>query len=637
MNMHYELVIGNICGLGISFCLDGFRLLYITIATFMWLMATLFSKEYMTHYDNKRRYYIFSLLTYIATVGVFLSADLFTVFLFFEMMSFTSYVWVSHDEEKESLRAGDTYLAIAVMGGLVLLMGLFLLYSMIGTLKISELIEASKPFLGTKKLYVAGACILFGFGAKAGAFPLHVWLPKAHPVAPAPASALLSGILTKAGIFGILVISCEIFLGDVKWGTLILIIGTMTMFLGALLALFSNNLKRTLACSSVSQIGFILVGIGMQGLLGSENYIAVRGTLLHMVNHSILKLSLFMVAGVVFMNIHELDLNKIKGFGKKKPLLNIIFLIGALGITGIPLFNGYVSKTLLHESIVKYIHLLEINEGNTYLFTTIGISIIEWLFIISGGFTIAYMAKLYVAVFIEENNDKQLQSVYNSQKKYMNPLSSTVLILSTAFIPIAGLFPHAISDSIAEMGQHFMNIYDKVEVFSYFNIENLKGALYSLIIGAFVYFVIIRLWMIRKNMYVNRWPKYLDLEDYLYRPFFLVILPTIFVVICRFFDRLADGIIVFIRKTLLKDSELPGELEEGNEITHVIGGRVDRFIHKLNQSLWSYKPHSENTEHKLALKYQEISENNTIIGRSLSFGLFLVCIGLVLVLLYLLV
>ena len=139
MNPRYELVMENICGIGLSFQLDGFRILYAVIATFMWIMAVAFSKEYMSHYENKVRYYIFTILTYVATIGVFLSADLFTLFLFFEIMSLTSYVWVAQDEKKESLRAGDTYLAIAIMGGMVLLMGLFLLYSVTGTLKMNEI------------------------------------------------------------------------------------------------------------------------------------------------------------------------------------------------------------------------------------------------------------------------------------------------------------------------------------------------------------------------------------------------------------------------------------------------------------------------------------------------------------------
>ena len=123
---------------------------------------------------------------------------------------------------------------------------------------------------------------------------------------------------------------------------------------GGLPGVFFKDLKRTLACSSMSQIGFILVGIGMQGLLGEENALAVHGTLLHMVNHSLIKLVLFMAAGVIYFNVHELDLNVLRGYGRKKPLLKGIFLTGALAMGGMPLFAGYVSKTLLHESIVEY-------------------------------------------------------------------------------------------------------------------------------------------------------------------------------------------------------------------------------------------------------------------------------------------
>ena len=232
-------------------------------------------------------------------------------------MSFTSYVWVAHDESEGALRSAATYLAVAVTGGLVMLMGLFLLYDLCGTLSFTELpaaVAAVRESGGLTastqgedavlslsggsaagippltQLYAAGGCLLFGFGAKAGAFPLHIWLPKAHPVAPAPASALLSGILTKTGVFGVIAVTVTLFACDGKWGSLVLLLGVATMALGALLAVFSVDLKRTLACSSVSQIGFILTGIGLLALPGEEKELAARGTLLHMVNHSLFKL-----------------------------------------------------------------------------------------------------------------------------------------------------------------------------------------------------------------------------------------------------------------------------------------------------------------------------------------------------------
>ena len=481
-----SMEIPGICGMGLHFVLDGFRGLYATIAAFMWFMSTLFSEEYFAHYRNRNRYYMFLLLTLGATQGVFLSADFYTAFIFFEIMSFTSYVWVAHDEKKDSLRAAGTYLAVAVIGGLVMLMGIFLLQNLAGTLMFDELIGLagnSRYGYGSaaaKALWAAGFCMLFGFGAKAGAFPLHIWLPKAHPVAPAPASALLSGILTKAGMYGILILTGYLFLGEKFWGSLILVIGVCTMVTGAVLALFSVDLKRTLACSSVSQIGFILVGVGMSGLLGEENASAVRGSLLHMVNHSLIKLVLFMAAGVVFMNIHKLNLNEIRGFGRKKPLLHFIFLMGALGISGVPLFNGYISKTLIHESIVEYLELIRSGTVSSY-FAADTMQGIEWIFLISGGLTAAYMLKLYIALFIEENNDSKIQEEFDSQRgNYMNKISAAVLTVSAALLPLMGFLPNQIMGSVADLGQGFMHLEEGSYSVAWFSLENLKGAAISL-------------------------------------------------------------------------------------------------------------------------------------------------------------
>ena len=173
-------------------------MVYVGVALLMWSMTALFSREYFAHYRNRNRYYFFFLLTLGATLGVFMSGDLYTAFVFFEIMSFTSYTWVAHDEKPGAMKAAGTYLAVAVIGGLVMLMGIMMLYFKLGTVMINEICEAAIPVFesgeDTAYMFVAGICILFGFGAKAGMFPLHIWLPKAHPVAPAPASALLSGV-----------------------------------------------------------------------------------------------------------------------------------------------------------------------------------------------------------------------------------------------------------------------------------------------------------------------------------------------------------------------------------------------------------------------------------------------------------
>ena len=571
--------------------------IYCYIALFMWCVSLLFSKEYFAHYSHKARYYAFMLITMFATLGVFLSKDLFTLFIFFEMMSLSSYVWVVQEETEEALKAGVTYLAIAVIGGMVMLMGLFLLNHAVGTLKIDELYEAVQKAWNEKsqQIYTAGFLMLFGFGAKAGMFPLHFWLPKAHPVAPAPASALLSGILTKCGIFGILILTTEVFVHDLKWGSVILILGVLGMVTGAVLAVFSVNLKRTLACSSVSQIGFILVGVGMQCFLGEENAFAVEGTFLHMVNHSLLKLLLFNLAGVVYMNTHALDLNTVRGFGRKKPFLMITFLMGVLGIGGMPLFNGYVSKTLLHEAIVEYIAHLTAHGQSAATF-----QVLEWVFLISGGLTVAYMLKLFVCLFVEKH--PRLQEQYDAKTSYMSLFSRVVLGLPAVILPVIGIV----------LGRH------------HFTWAHLKGGLISIGIGVAIYFFVIRKFFVKKGEYVNLWPEKLDLETIFSKMVWGIIR------LLGFLSKVLDG---FLSEWCTVENLLKGL----NELAEIPERFPEAVVGFLKSTI--YKETTERPEHELVNKlhaqYDRKVDTLRLIGSSLSFGLLLACIGLILTIIYL--
>ncbi|MCR5507707.1 MAG: sodium:proton antiporter [Lachnospiraceae bacterium] len=643
-----------ICGLGISLKFDGFRMLYGLIASFMWAMTTVFSREYMAHYPRTNRYYMFFLMTLGATAGVFLSADLFTTFLFFEIMSFTSYAWVAHDETKESLRAAQTYLAVAVIGGMVLLMGLFILYDIVGTLRMDEIYDAlNRAVLNDPsvkgRIYAAGACMLTGFGAKAGMFPLHIWLPKAHPVAPAPASALLSGILTKSGVFGVLIISCEMFRFDPGWGLMILIFGVITMFGGALLGIFSINIKRTLACSSMSQIGFILTGIGMQGLLGSANALAARGTMLHMMNHSLIKLVLFMAAGVIYMNLHELDLNRIRGFGRGKWLLTAVFLVGGLSISGIPGFSGYVSKTLLHESIVEYME--EIPAASSYGY----FKFIEIVFLVSGGMTLAYMTKLFTAVFIEkgEEGSKEQEEAgamavsYDTETEghrgtYVNLQSAAALALSALVLFVFGICPYRLMDRAASLGTVFMHAGEHGEAVDYFTFSNLKGSLTSIVIGIVIYFLIIRKLLMKKDeegntVYIDAWPKWLDMENLIYRPVLEKILPFVLAFVLRIFDRMADHIISLLHRSLLREVEPKRPLMYGNAFTHVLGAVMDKVVELLNRTVRRKSPKVINYEQKLAFGVEGMIKMSRYASRSVSFGLMMFSMGCIFTLVYLIV
>ncbi len=599
----------NVCGHGLCFTTDGFRVIYLLIACLMWLACSVFSKEYMGHEKNRNRYYFFWLLTLSAVAGVLLSADLFTTFLFFEVMSFTSFVWVIHSEKEDSIHAGKLYLGIGVISGLVMLMGILLDY-----------------YGGAGEL-LTGALICVGFAAKSGLFLLHVWLPKAHTVAPAPASAILSGVLTKMGIFGILVVTGNKLMHNEVWGLILLAMGIATMFVGAFLALFSVNFKRTLACSSVSQMGFIVTGISMYTLL-EENMLAWSGTLLHMVNHSFIKLVLFLTAGVIFMKTESLDLNEIRGYGKNKPLLHAAFLVGAYSIAGIPLGSGYISKTLIHESMAEYMSELAGSALLPY------VKAAEVIFLVTGGMTFAYMLKLYIAVFWENGNAKQAPGCKRS--------SLLCVLLPAVLLLFMGIAPGITMDKLAETAK--LSEATVVESHhwpvDYFTWTNLKGAVISISVGLALYFGVVRTVLMKrengKKVYANRWPEWLDIEKNLYQPVLLSFLPFVCGFFCRVLDKMTDFFTLFLGKKVFRPKKKHRRVVVGNGFTYAVGSLLDRMIYILNTTVCRKNPIQKSFVEILAIRNMEVDATVQLVGRSVSFGLLLFGLGLICTLLYLL-
>ena len=263
----------------------------------------------------------------------------------------------------------------------------------------------------------------------------------------------------------------------------------------------------------MSQIGFILTGVAMCVLLGEHGSIAACGTVLHILNHSLIKLTLFVAAGVVYFNVHSLDLNDVRGFGRDKPILKLAFLSGALSIAGIPGFGGYISKTLLHEGIVEYCgHLTE------HGVSAAPYRILEWVFLLSGGLTLAYMARLFYILFIAEKPAHQHQK----EGRYMTPLTASVLVIGGVLMPLLGLTPHLTMDRIAAYALPFFRREPMAHAVDYFSLTNLKGAAISITIGALVFVFVGMRWLTRREdgqeRYRNVWPRGLDLEDAVYRP-----------------------------------------------------------------------------------------------------------------------
>ncbi len=653
-----KLTIPGVCGFGLNLEADGFRGVYGCIAAFMWMMTGLFSPEYFAHHkENRGRYGLFNLLTLGATLGVFYSADLYTTFIFFEIMSVTSFVLVAHEETDGAMKAAYTYLAVAIIGGMTTLMGLFLLYKELGTLSFAGM-EAAKAASGAN-LTAASWLVVVGFAAKAGLYPLHIWLPKAHPVAPAPASALLSGILTKSGVFGLIVVCSRLMAGEAAFGNLLMVFACVTMFLGALLALFSTDLKRTLACSSMSQIGFITVGLSTMVLLGEHGAFAAYGSVMHMANHSLIKLVLFMCAGVVYMNCHALDLNKVRGFGRKKVVLHIVFLLGALSIACIPpIGSGYNSKSLLHEGLVELIvHQQE--HGHIWM----PYKAAEWLFLLSGGLTIAYMIKLYICIFWEKNADEHTQAHYDEIKHSMNPVSAIALIGSVIILPLFGALPGMLLSPIGDAAAHFFGQHAPEHAIHYFSLENLKGAAISITIGLTVYFAIVRPLLMKKadgkRVYVDLWPRAIDLEDALYRPVIdgflnitgvifgflahlpdskaaLSFIPKAVTAVIRFTAELPEKIVLALRATLFTAVKPHRKIPVGNAVTWNCGRMMNGAAMLMNKTIRRRNPVRTDFEYVLDASWKEVRTTTAFFTVSVSFGLLLASVGLIITFLYLL-
>ena len=274
--------------------------------------------------------------------------------VFFELMSLASFFLVTFEQDAEAIGAGWLYFVIAHAGSMLVLIAFLLLFAVTGSLDFATFRGAAVPASTASIVFLLA---LFGFGAKAGMIPLHVWLPRAHPAAPSHASALLSGVMVKIGAFGIIRVGVE-FLGArvLWWGLLVLAFGAVSTLLGVAYALMQHDLKRLLAYHTVENIGIILmgIGIGMVGIASGQSSLAVIGflaALYHLVNHAVFKSLLFLGAGAVITRIGSKDMGRMGGLLRAMPWTAVAFLIGALAICALPPLNGFVSEWFTYQSL----------------------------------------------------------------------------------------------------------------------------------------------------------------------------------------------------------------------------------------------------------------------------------------------
>ncbi len=319
----------------LSFCLAA-------LSSFIWFLCTVYSLDYMAREHACDRYYPVLIFTLGACQGIFFAGDLFSLFVFFELMSLIAYILVIHEETEEALKAGYKYLVMTIIGGLALFLGMIIIFELGGTvsLGVGVIIEETSTLA-----FLAFICFLIGFGMKAGMFPLHVWLPDAHPVAPSPASALLSGVMLKTGAYGLIRVIFHVFSPELLqsggWDIVLSVLAVITILLGSAVALTQEDIKRRLAYSSISQLGYVLLGLS---ILNSN---AVIGAVFHIFSHAFMKSVLFLAAGAIIWKTGKRQIADMKGIGRQMPVTMGCFSIAALAMIGIPPLNGFLSKWTL--------------------------------------------------------------------------------------------------------------------------------------------------------------------------------------------------------------------------------------------------------------------------------------------------
>jgi len=333
---------GWIPPIGICLVLDGLTSFMLVTVNLVSFLVTVYSVSYMEKYTDKWKFYTLFMLMLAGMNGIIITGDLFNLFVFLEIASIASYALVAFGTEQEELEASFKYAVMGSVASSFILLGIALLYSYTSTLNMADISRALDLKGISPILSFIAVLFLAGFGLKAALVPFHAWLPDAHPSAPASISAMLSGVLIKVlGVYAIMRLFFNVIGISNTILSILMFLGVISMLAGVILALAQWDFKRLLAYHSISQIGYIVLGIGLGTPLG------ILGGLFHLFNHSIFKSLLFLNSGAVDYSLGTRDLREMGGLKERMPVTANTNLIASMSIAGIPPFNGFWSKLLI--------------------------------------------------------------------------------------------------------------------------------------------------------------------------------------------------------------------------------------------------------------------------------------------------
>lgn len=427
--------------LTLAFRIDTMSSIFVSAVSVVWVAAGFFAFTYMKHEEHEKRYFGFYLIVYGVLIALDFAGNMVTYYACFELMTITSMPMVLHNQSREAIMAGLKYLFYSFFGAYMVLFGFYFLYKYAVSIdfvaggNISPILIQGHSSL----MLLVAFLMIMGFSVKAGMFPLHGWLPTAHPVAPAPASAALSGIIVKAGVLGIIRVIYFLFGTDFLAGTWVqttcLILSLITVFMGSMLAYREKLLKKRLAYSTVSQVSYILFGLFMM------NTASFTGSILHVVCHAFIKCTLFLVAGALIFTTGKTKVDDFTGIGKKMPVLMWCYTIVSLGLIGIPPMGGFISKWYLATGSL-----------NT------GMAVFSWLgpviLLVSALLTAGYLLPITIKGFLP-GKDYDYSKVEHREPSICMIIPILVLTVLSVLI---GLCPQVLTDMLSPLTESLFGI-----------------------------------------------------------------------------------------------------------------------------------------------------------------------------------
>ena len=416
--------------IGIALEVDALSLFFGLLVATAVLVSCIYSIQYMSHDHNVREYYTLFLMLSGGVMGLVLSGDIFNMFIMVEILTFAAVALTAfRNTAKGALEAAFKYLVVGSMGSTCILVGTIMLYAQVHTLNFAQL-SALIPGNLNNATKLAFALLFIGFGTKAFIVPFHPLAADAHGAAPASISVLISGVLTKSGIYGIIRLCYFLFqsmgLGTVQF--MLVFFGCMSMFICVTMALAQHDFKRLLAFHSISQIGYVLTAVGLCTALG------ISAGLYHAMNHTLFKGLLFLAAGAVLHQTGTTDLDRLGGLSRKMPWTTVLFLIGAFSISGIPPFNGFASKWMIYQATYEK----AVESGN------IGFLLVTIIALITSVLTLASFVKVSQSVFFG-----QLPKEYEDVKEVSFGMRLAMCIFALLCV-FTGLFPNVVTRYLTE-------------------------------------------------------------------------------------------------------------------------------------------------------------------------------------------